>query len=160
MAEFFFYLEDGGGRFLQNTHTYVPNYTASNCRKSNFTRDWYCIATGFPYHRLMAVYTICRNLKCNITTWETVVENFMLCEFVICTFWFLGLVTLSITPAAGKLLDCTATVAAQREIPWPSHVAEIGRGADIPISWKLSCLETPASRRPWPENGPRRHERK
>jgi len=41
--------------------------------------------------------------------------NFMLSEFVICTFWFLGLVTEGITPAAAKLLDCRATVAAQRE---------------------------------------------
>lgn len=36
-------------------------------------------------------------------------------RYLYSTFWFLGLVTLGITPAAAKLLDCRSTVAAQRD---------------------------------------------
>jgi hypothetical protein len=35
-----------------------------------------------------------------------------------------------------------------------------GPGVDVLTSHKLNCLETPASGRPWPENGPKRHKKK
>ena len=72
--------------------------------------------------------------------------NFMLSEFVICTFWFLGLVTEGITPAAAKLLDCRATVAAQRErYPDPPCWGGGGRGAYIPIFMKTQLPRNPSS---------------
>jgi len=43
---------------------------------------------------------------------------------------------------------------------WFSKVGGVGLGAVIHIPWKLICLETPATGRPYPKKGQQCHRRK